>query len=245
MGDGLWAGRLVHDVVVLPNQLELLLEREVAAVEQRVSLHALLVALELIEAVVRRPTQMGLHDLADVHARRHAQRVQDDVHRNAVFQEGHVFLGHDLGDDALVPVAAGQLVALGDLALLGHVDPHQTVDTRGEIVTGVAGELLDVDHDALLAVRHLEGGIAHLASLLFEDGADELLLRRELRLALGSDLAHQEVSRRDLSPDAHDAVLVQVGEGLLGAVGDVSGDLLVAQLRWSGLRPHTPRCAPR
>ena len=48
----------------------------------------------------------------------------------AVGQEGHVLDREDLGDDALVAVAAGELVAHADLALLGHVDPDQLVDAR-------------------------------------------------------------------------------------------------------------------
>ena len=36
--------------------------------------------------------------------------------------------GQDLRDDALVAVTAGELVALGDLALLGDVDDHALVD---------------------------------------------------------------------------------------------------------------------
>ncbi len=134
----------------------------------------------------------------------------------------------------LLPWRPGQLVALGDLALLGHVHPHQAVDARGQIVAVLAGELLDVDDHALLAVRHLERGVAHLAGLLFEDGADQLLFRGELGLSLGSDLAHQQVTGRHFRPDAHDAVLVEVGQRFLRTVGDVAGDLLVAQLGGTG-----------
>ena len=50
--------------------------------------------------------------------------------RRAVGQEGHVLLGQDAGDNALVAVAAGHLVAHGDLSLLGDVDAHQLVDAR-------------------------------------------------------------------------------------------------------------------
>ena len=39
----------------------------------------------------------------------------------------------------------------------------------------------------------------------------------------------------DLGADAHDAVLVEVGQRFLGAVGDVAGDLFVAQLGGAGL----------
>ena len=142
----------------------------------------------------------------------------------------HVLFGHDLGDDALVAVPAGELVALGDLALLGDVDAHELVDARRQLVAVLAREDLDVDDLAALAVRHLEAGVAHLARLLLEDGADELLLGGELGLALRGDLADQEVAGVDLGADAHDAALVEVLERLLRAVRDVARDLFVAEL---------------
>jgi hypothetical protein len=60
--------------------------------------------------------------LADVHARRHAQRVEHDVARRAVGHVGHVFDRNDLGHHALVAVAAGHLVARLQAALDGQVD---------------------------------------------------------------------------------------------------------------------------
>jgi hypothetical protein len=53
-------------------------------------------------------------------------------------------------------VAAGELVALGDLALLRHVDADKLVDARRQVVARVARERLDVDDDAALAVRDLQ-----------------------------------------------------------------------------------------
>src|SRR3712207_8406525 len=44
--------------------------------------------------------------------------------------ERHVLHRQDSGDDALVAVPAGQLVAVGDLALLGDVHPDELVDRR-------------------------------------------------------------------------------------------------------------------
>ena len=155
---------------------------------------------------------MRLEHLADVHAAGHAERVEDDVHRCAVLEMRHVFLGHDLRDDALVAVPAGELVALGDLAPPSHVGAHELVDARRQLVVVLTAEYLDVDHLAALAVRHLEARVADLASLLLEDGADELLLGGELGFALGSDLAHQEVARRDFGADTDDAALVEVLE---------------------------------
>jgi hypothetical protein len=55
---------------------------------------------------------MGLEDLAQVHAGGNAERREDDVDRGPVAEERHLLLGQHLGDDALVAMPAGQLVAL-------------------------------------------------------------------------------------------------------------------------------------
>ena len=52
----------------------------------------------------------------------------------------------------------------------------------------------------------------------------------EGRLALGRDLADEDVAGADLGADADDAVIVEVGEHVLGEVGDLAGDLLRAEL---------------
>src|SRR5206468_2320735 len=95
----------------------------------------------------------------------------------------------------------------------------------------VARERLDVDDDAALPVRNLERRVADLTRLLLEDRADQLLLRRELGLALRRHLADEQVARADLGADADDAAVVEVAERLLRAVRDVACDLLVAELR--------------
>ncbi|CAB4967503.1 unannotated protein [freshwater metagenome] len=178
---------------------------------------------------------MGLEHLADVHAAGHAERVEHDVDRGAVLEERHVLLREDLGDDALVAVAAGQLVALGDLALLGDVDADQLVDAGRQLVAVLAAEDADADDLAGLAVRDLEAGVADLAGLLAEDGAQQALLRGQLGLALGRHLADEDVAVADLGADADDAALVEVGQDLLGDVRDVPGDLLGAELGVAGV----------
>src|SRR6185503_7088783 len=125
----------------------------------------------------------------------------------------------------------GELVALRDLALLRDVDANELVDARRQVVAGVARERLDADDLPALAVRDLERRVAYLARLLLEDRADQLLLGGELGLTLRRDLPDQEMPRVDVSADADDATLVQVGERLLRAVRDVARDLLVAELR--------------
>src|SRR4051794_36461289 len=176
------------------------------------------------------PPEVGLQDLADVHPARHAERVEDDVDGSAVLEERHVLDRQHLGDDALVAVPAGELVAVGDLALLRDVDADQLVDTWRQLVAVLAAEHADTDDLAALTVRHLQRGVANLARLLTEDRAEQPLFRRQLGLALGRDLADEDVARDDLGTDADDAALVEVGEDLLAHVGDVAGDLLGAEL---------------
>ncbi len=84
-------------------------------------------------------------------------------------------------------------------------------------------------------MRNLERGVADLARLLLEDRADQLLLGRQLGLALRRDLADQQVARGHLGADPDDAAVVEVAQRLLRAVGDVAGDLLVAQLGRTGV----------
>ena len=91
-------------------------------------------ASDLLAEAARRPAEVGLEDLPDVHARRHAQRVQHDVDRRAVGHVRHVLLGEDPRDDALVAVAAGHLVADRELALDGDVDLHHLEHARRQLV---------------------------------------------------------------------------------------------------------------
>ena len=72
--------------------------------------------------------------------------------------------------------------------------------------------------------------VLHLARLLAEDRAQQALLRRQLGLALGRDLADEDVAGADLGADVDDPLLVEVLEGLLADVRDVARDLLGAQL---------------
>src|SRR6185295_7824669 len=106
------------------------------------------------------------------------------------------------------------------------------LDRLGSIVLldALAGEDLDADDDPLDARRADERRIAHVAGLLAEDRAEELFLRRQLRLALRRDLADQDVARLDVGADADDAALVEVLEEPFRDVRDVSRDLLGAEL---------------
>ena len=83
----------------------------------------------------RRVAEVRLEDLPDVHAARHAQRVQHDL-APACRPRGTACprSGRILADHALVAVAAGHLVADGQVALRGDVDLHQLEHARGQLV---------------------------------------------------------------------------------------------------------------
>src|SRR6478752_6965685 len=198
----------------------------------------------LLTLLVERPPKVGLQDLADVHPARHAERVEDDVDGRAVRQERHVLGRQDLGDDALVAVTAGHLVANADLALLRDRHPDQAVDARLEIVVELATELADLDDLAALAVGQAQRAVLHLAGLLTEDRPQEALLGGQLGLALGRDLADQDLAGAELRVPRLDLVLLDVDarEEVVAdeAVADDDRVLVVAALPAHERDEHVP-----
>src|SRR3990172_8012304 len=201
-----------------------------------------------------RPAQVRLQHLADVHPAGNADRVQDDVDGRAVGEMRHVLHRQDAGDDALVPVTARHLVALGDLPPLRYGYTHHRLHARRQLIrdlcVGRPAALMvrvsvrrpariivrprkevRVDHLPALAVRYAQRGVLHLPRLLPEDRAQQLFLGSELRFTLGRDLAHQDVAGLHLCANADHTVLIEVDEALLAHVRDVPGDLLRTQLR--------------
>ena len=122
------------------------------------------------------PAKVALEQLADVHTRGNAQRVEDNVDRSTVSHVGHVLDRQNVTDNTLVAVAAGDLIALLDLTTLGDVDAHLLVDAGGQVVAVLAAKADDVDDAAVSTVRHLKGGVADIVGLGTEDGAQQALL---------------------------------------------------------------------
>ena len=77
---------------------------------------------ELDPQFLPRPAEMGLQDLAYIHARRHAKGIQHDFDRRPVRKERHVFFGQHACDHALVAVTIPHLVAYRELSLHGDKD---------------------------------------------------------------------------------------------------------------------------
>ena len=109
---------------------------------------------DLLAETLRRPAEVGFEDLSDVHPRRHAERVQHHVHRHAVRRVRHVLDRNDLGDDALVAVAACHLVARLQAPLHRQVDLDHLLHAGRQLVA--LGQLLllrlerEIELDALL-----------------------------------------------------------------------------------------------
>ncbi|CDC29576.1 uncharacterized protein BN792_01787 [Faecalibacterium sp. CAG:82] len=183
-----------------------------------------------------RVAQVDFQHLTDVHTGRNAQGVQHDVQRGAVGQVRHILLRQDAGNDTLVAVTACHLIADADLALLSDVAADDLADAGLQLIAVLRSEDLDIHDDAVLAVRHTQGGVTHLAGLFAKDGAEQALLSGQLGLALGGDLTNQNITALDLSADADDAALVQVFQSVLGNVGDITGDLLRSELGVTRLR---------
>jgi len=171
---------------------------------------------------------MGLENLADVHAARHAERVEHDVDGRAVGEVGHVLLGDDLGDDALVAVAAGHLVTDGKLALAGDEDLDLLDDAGIDVIAAfdAAEVLLLLVLEVGETVLELPDDLADLVADRARVDLDHVVDARELAqehlgdLAVGRDddlaaLAIDDVERDLLAEQ-------DVGEGL--------GELLVELL---------------
>ena len=318
---------------------------------------------ELQTQLAASPSEHRLVNLAQVHSRRHTQRVEADVDNRTVLEEGHVLVADNLRHDTLVTVTTGHLVTHLQLALLGDVDLRHLDDTRlrqlvavgqvvllaldgrvgllpldgiivnrgldervdvriarplartevevarhdaGLLVRRLVGQLLEqllrelraggielhaevvgdarrglaleqrpelryeqlgqvgnlpgellvellelqllgvlallavlagaavelrVNHHAVQRGLRLERGILHVAGLVAEDGAQELLLGRGVALALRGNLADEDVSRVDVGTHADDTVGIEVLGGILRDVRNIRRELLNAALR--------------
>jgi len=108
------------------------------------------------------PAEVGLEDLADVHATRHAQRIEKDLQRRSIGEERHFFLGQDLGDHTLVAVPAGHLVAHRNHPLGGDVDLHHLEHARSQLIAALHA----VERPLLAVDRLLDGGPHRLDDLV-------------------------------------------------------------------------------
>ncbi|MNO49928.1 hypothetical protein D3C76_402890 [compost metagenome] len=98
----------------------------------------------------------------------------------------------------------------------------------------IAGKDLHVNHGTVHTVRHTQGGVLHIGGLLTEDGAQQLLFRRQLGFTLGCYLADQDVAALHFGTHVDDTGLVQLGQSGFTHVRDVGSDLFRTQLGVTG-----------
>ena len=125
------------------------------------------------------------------------------------------------------------LVLVGDPRVLGALGVLELLLEGLALVLAEAhpaAEPLGVDDDALDARGDLQRVVLDVLAGAAEDRVQQLLFGGQLALALGRDLADQDVSRLDVGADPDHAVVVEVPQRLLRDVGDVAGELLAAQL---------------
>src|SRR2546422_604422 len=94
--------------------------------------------------------------------------------------------------------------------------------------SALAGEDLDVHDGALDARRAVERSVANIAGFFAEDGAQQFFFRCERGLALGRDLADQDVARLYDRADANDSAFVEVAQKRLADVGNVASNFFGA-----------------
>ena len=98
----------------------------------------------------------------------------------------------------------------------------------------LAREDLHVHDHAFDSRRTVERSVAHVAGLFAEDGAQQFFFRRELGLALGRDLAHQNVALLDAGADANHAGFIQIAQHGFADVGNVARDFFRTELGVAG-----------
>ena len=161
---------------------------------------------DLEPEALRGPAEVGLEHLTDVHARRHAERIQHDVDGRTVGRVRHVLHRHDRRDHALVAVPAGHLVARLHAALHGEVDLDHLEHAGREIVAGRDLLLLLVEalvEQRLLRAQPLGGLLEGRVGLVgLHADLEPLLARQLVEIRLRDLRARREpirAARRDLA----------------------------------------------
>lgn len=118
----------------------------------------------------------GLDEHADGHARREGAGVDDAVGRDAALAEGHVLLREEAARDALLAVAARELVADDGVARVAQLDRGlaRPVARALHVAQVRARERLQHAHavDVRLLARHVQALLVHFAAHLVQNCID-------------------------------------------------------------------------
>ena len=191
---------------------------------------------------MRGPAEVRLEDLTDVHTRRHAERVENDLDRRSVGEVRHVLFRQDARDDALVTVAAGHLVADRQLALHGDVDLHHLDDAGREFVAllhladllvGDLAQHVDLTRGHLLDLVDLlvdAGVLVGVADALEVAGADSSMVSRLRMSPLESSFLLVRSSCRSARTSFAPRMRFEALEALVGENADLIGEVALQLL---------------
>jgi len=99
-------------------------------------------------------TNMNLKHLSDVHTRRYAQWVEDNLNWCTVRKERHIFFWQDTGNDTLVTVTSSHFVTFRYLTFLSDVNTNQLIHTWWQFITVFTGEHLNVNDNTITTMRN-------------------------------------------------------------------------------------------
>ena len=122
-------------------------------------------------------------------------------------------------------MAAGHLIADGDLSLLCDIHTNHFVDTGAHLIAVFTGEPFHVYDDTALSVRNFQRSITYFSCLLTEDGTKQTLFRGKIGLSLRSDFADEDIACTYFRTDAADSALIQILQSIITDTGDITGDL--------------------
>ena len=118
---------------------------------------------------------MGFQNLPDIHAARHAERVEHNIDGGAVIEIGHVFNWNDAADDTLVAVPAGHFIARLQFALDRHIYLDHFHNPGRQFVTAL--QFVDLILEAFFQRRF---GIVELLFHGFDFGHGAFVLQGDL-----------------------------------------------------------------
>ncbi len=126
-------------------------------------------------------------------------------------------------------MTAGHLIASSDLAALRYGYPHHHIDAGREIGIVFTGEHFHVNHFTAFAMRHAQRGVFDIARFLAKDRPQQAFFWGQLFFTLRRDLAYQDIIRPNFRTDADDTVIIQVLDGIIADIRNITRDLFRSQ----------------
>ena len=98
-----------------------------------------------------------------------------------------------------------------------------------------SGEEFLIDNDTLLRRRNLKRGVLDITGLVSEDCTEQFFLGSRVCFAFRCDFSNQYVAFLDFSTDTDDTVLIEILDGIVADIGDITCEFLSATLSFTHL----------